>query len=144
MKISLSGLSLAALLFTGCGTEQPAAPPTDDNGDAQQNEDHGHTDNVQLGTTVLGKTPITVHRLSAIRPGAEVDIDIEAAADTPLEQTIRGWIGTESAQGSRKGRFAKMKGNKMHGHIEVPDPMPAGSKLWLQAGDETASVALDN
>jgi len=59
---------------------------------------------------------------------------------------VRAWIGVESGQGSMKGRLTKETERIVHGHIEVPDPIPASSKCWIEIeanGEERAKAVLD-
>ncbi|MEC7584236.1 MAG: hypothetical protein VYE77_07955 [Planctomycetota bacterium] len=146
MKTLLPALSLVAFTFSSCTGETPQGKPADNqqNGAAAKAADmHDGGTPVKLTPAVLGTTPITVWRTGPIAAGKQAHIDVEAAADTPLPETIRGWVGVESGKGSRKGKFEAPINNKMHGHIDVPDPMPAGSKLWLEAGELKTSVKLD-
>ena len=146
MKTLLPALALVAFTFSSCTAENPQGKPAagQQNGAAAKAADnHDEGTPVKIAATVLGTTPITVWRTGPIAAGKEAHIDVEAAADTPLPETLRGWVGIESGKGSRKGKFDAPINNKMHGHIDVPDPMPEGSKLWLEAGELKTSVSLD-
>ncbi|MEC7583432.1 MAG: hypothetical protein VYE77_03880 [Planctomycetota bacterium] len=146
MKILLPALSLVVFTFSSCTAETRQGKPEagqNNTAPAKAADNHGGGSPVQLAPAVLGTTPITVWRTGPIAAGKQAHIDIEAAADTPLPETVRGWIGIESGKGSRKGKFEAPINNKMHGHIDVPDPMPEGSKLWLEAGELKTSVKLD-
>jgi hypothetical protein len=108
--------------------------------------EHAHTERVALGDVKLGSATVAVFQLSRPAPGGEGDFDLDFPAGSKLPSTLRGWVGLESAQGALKVRFAKETDTRMHGHPEFPDPMPAGSKLWLEveeaSGTVRASVAI--
>ena len=44
---------------------------------------------------------------------------------------VRFWIGAEDAKGSVKAK-AELEKDNWHTHAEIPSPMPAGSKLWVE------------
>ena len=49
--------------------------------------------------------------------------------------------------GTTKVRFANEGESVMHGHPEVPSPLPAGSRFWIAIEEngvtQTGSVAID-
>ena len=52
---------------------------------------------------------------------------------------MRFWIGSADARGSIKARAEieiPAEPNHWHTHAEVPDPLPAGGKLWVEIEDE--------
>lgn len=112
---------------------------------APQTGDHPHGERQALGQAVLGAHTLAVFQEGALVPGKEAHIDLDVAAGQALPEVVRGWVGVESGQGSRKARFDKESATNLHGHLEVPDPLPAGSALWLEidgaAGPVRASVA---
>lgn len=113
---------------------------------APAKDDHPAGERHALGQAVLGAHTLAVFHEGALVPGEEGHIDLDVAAGATLPEVVRGWIGVESGQGSRKARFEKESATTLHGHVEVPDPLPAGSSLWLEidgtAGSVRASVAL--
>lgn len=127
-------LSLVSLL-AGCGNDpaqpagsgkpaRPAAAPADD--------DHDHGPAHPLGEIELAGHKITVTQFGDVTPGAEMSFDLDFPAGQPLPEALRGWLGIESAVGSRKVRFAKETETRMHGHPEVPKALPDGSRFWLE------------
>jgi hypothetical protein len=150
LALSAAFLS-AAFLSAACGKaddhvhgpggdqDHPPAPAAGEAG-------HAHTERTPLGEVKLGEHAVQVFRLSAIEPGKESDFDLDFAAGKPLPGTVRGWIGIESGVGSMKVRFAKETATRMHGHPEVPKPLPDGSRLWLEvetpAGAQRASLPI--
>ena len=65
-----------------------------------------------------------------IEPGAELHVELEPSGGGSPE-TIRLWVGEESGAGSLKAK-ADAHGDHLDGHVEVPDELASGAKLWLQ------------
>ncbi len=155
---SKPGVALfASFLFAACGGD-PAAQPsgTHVHADGTVHQDppkaapdadaHAHVDRQALGELKVGEHVLHVFQVvPAIEPGKEGDFDLDFAAGKPLPDAVRGWIGLESAVGSRKVRFAKETDTRMHGHPEAPSPLPDGSKLWIEieraGGADRSSIA---
>jgi hypothetical protein len=58
---------------------------------------------------------------------------------------VRFWIGSQDAKGSIKAKADiedPKQTNHWHTHAEIPEPMPAGAKLWVEieteGGEKTA------
>jgi hypothetical protein len=62
------------------------------------------------------------------------------AGSTTKAVAVRFWIGAQDAKGSIKAKaeIEDPKGdpNRWHAHAEVPNPLPAGSKLWAEIEDD--------
>ena len=59
---------------------------------------------------------------------------------------MRFWVGTEDGKGSVKGRAEEETPDNWHTHVEVPDPLPAGSKFYAEvepATGEKFTVSFD-
>jgi hypothetical protein len=115
---------------------------------AQGRADHGG-DVVELGTTTVGDFSIRASRdKGPIKPGGDAAIDVWVDGGVGKGvSAVRIWIGTQNAKGSIKAK-AEIEDGKWHTHAEVPDPMPSGSKLWVEiehnAGEKsTASFDLN-
>lgn len=96
--------------------------------------DHDHATTAPA-TTSLGTITIDGFEMEVIQEGRVV-----AGQEATFEITINGnkepkavrvWIGIESGRGSRKGKAHKHD-DKMEVHADVPDPMPEGSRLWIE------------
>lgn len=143
MKSTLAISLFATLAFVACtGETTTVAKPAGGAADAGH-ERHG--ERVALGDVKVGEHTISVFQLAKIRAGEEADFDLDFPAGKPLPGTVRGWIGVESAVGSLKIKFAKETESRMHGHPEAPNPIPAGSTLWIEidgaGGTNKVSVA---
>jgi hypothetical protein len=66
-----------------------------------------------------------------IKPGEDAPIDIWLDGGLGNAAAVRFWIGTQDAKGSIKAKAAVEDGH-WHTHGEVPDPIPADSKLWVE------------
>lgn len=148
-KLSLSLLS--TILFAACGKEPAAAHPsgthTHADGTVHKDEPAGdsHGEEVALGEVKLGDYTVQVTQAGKVEAGKEAAFELAFPKGKPMPATVRGWIGIESARGSMKGKFDKEGDAGMHGHIETPSPLPAGSKLWLEievpSGTSKTSIA---
>jgi hypothetical protein len=107
----------------------PAAKPKADH------DDHEHGDPHELGKLTLGNYTFVVTRFGDLVPGDESDFDLEFAEGTVRPPALRAWAGLESAIGSMKTRFENEGDRVMHGHVEVPKPLPDGARLWIAIED---------
>jgi len=144
MKTKFLSLLAASFLFAACGKEEHVHTPGDGHGkEAGHVNDHGgggHGAMVSLGSIQLGGVAVEVEQEGAMEPGKELGVEISFAKDKPLVGTVRAWVGVESANGSMKGKMMK-EGTALHGHLEVPKPLPEGSKIWFEVEGATASKA---
>ncbi len=151
MKTKLIPVLVASFLFAACGKEAHVHSPGDGHGkEAGHTDDHtddhaddhagGHGSMVKLGSIQLGGVAVEVSQEGTVEAGKEVGVDLSFAKGAAVPGTVRAWVGVESAAGSLK---AKLSG--MHGHLEVPKPLPEGSKFWFEvegaAGTTKASIA---
>ena len=130
--------------MTPPGGAKPAVAKKDDHG--HEGHDHaaeeksasgGHAGHggevIPLGTAKVGAFEVRASRDKGdIKPGgdAPVDVWIDGGVGKGVT-TVRFWIGTEDAKGSIKAK-ADIEDGKWHTHTEVPSPIPAGSKLWVE------------
>jgi hypothetical protein len=149
MKLKFCIGLFSALVFAACGDDGHSHTPGDghDHPAGQGGEaGHEHAAATALGEVTVGTYKIKVARGNAIEPGKEAEIDLTFADGVALPGTVRGWIGIESAVGSMKAKFGKEGPSGMHAHLEVPAPLPEGSKLWLEieaaSGTSKGSLAL--
>jgi hypothetical protein len=142
----------ALVVFAACKKDAPVPPDPHDHPGGTVHPDepaghvHEHTERIALGDVKVGDLTISVFQvIPRIEAGKEGDFDLDFPAGKPLPGIVRGWIGAESGQGSMKAKFEKETATRMHGHPEAPQPIPAGSMLWLEVetagGTSKASLA---
>ncbi len=88
---------------------------------------------IALGTSKFGAFEVRASRDKGdIKPGGDAPIDVWIDGGVGKGVTVvRFWIGAEDAKGSIKAK-ADIEDGKWHTHVEIPSPMPAGSKLWIE------------
>ena len=96
---------------------------------------HGesHGDPHPLGKVVVGGIEFDVTQLGDVEAGGEAAFEIALPAGASPPGTVRAWIGVESSVGSRMARLEAEDGH-LHAHLEVPAPLPADGRLWLEVG----------
>ncbi|GMU84596.1 MAG: hypothetical protein IPM64_16775 [Phycisphaerales bacterium] len=105
--------------------------------------DGAHGPSIELGeATVNGMKVKAARDAGDIKPGGDAAIDVWVDGGLGNAAAVRFWIGTEDAKGSIKSK-AEVEDGKWHTHAEVPDPLPAGSKVWveIEGKDGKKSVA---
>lgn len=151
----LSVVSLAALALPlgGCEKAEPAKPAVG-SGTPAKADDHapgapkapasGHG----VAVIALGEQAIGPFNAKATRDegqivaGKDAPIDVTvtpAAGATAKAVAVRFWIGTQDAKGSVKAKAEienASEPNRWHVHAEIPNPMPAESKLWVEIEDD--------
>jgi hypothetical protein len=131
MKTPLSYLT-AAVLLLGCSddkaTGQPNTPANASGG--AMPDDHG-VERSLGNLTVAGHTfEVIVGELKADLP-----VDLVWPAGKQRAEIARAWVGVESGKGSMKARLNKEGKSVLHNHVDVPKPIPEGSKLWIEIED---------
>lgn len=160
--ILIAALSLAPLAavttLTGCEEKKPAAKPAkaDDHG-----HDHGPSGEhaapkpghggpvIALGEQTIGNfTAKATRDAGQIVAGKDAPIDVTitpVSGATTKAAAVRFWIGTQDAKGSVKAK-AEIEDpkdpNRWHVHAEIPNPMPAGSKLWVEIEDDKGATSV--
>jgi hypothetical protein len=141
---SLAGLSACEEKKTPAQAPAPTNAPKP----ADHNAGHGGTV-VQLGTSTIGGFEIKATRDEGqIVAGKDAPIDVTvttAPGATAKVTAVRFWIGTEDAKGSVKAKAEienPAEPNRWHTHAEVPNPLPAGSKLWVEVEDDKGGKSM--
>lgn len=162
---ALSLAPIAALnILTGCEEKKPAAAPST----TTKADDHGHDHGAGGGhedpghghggaVVALGEQTIGSFSAKATCEEGQIVAGKDAAIDVTLTPTgagggtagkvvaVRLWIGTQDAKGSVKAK-AELEDpkdpNHWHVHAEVPNPMPADSKLWVEIEDDKGGTAV--
>jgi hypothetical protein len=125
--------------------EAPAGGKTSGTSGAKpgdKHDDHGHGPTVELGSTAIGSFQAKASRDGGITAGEEAAVDLWVTASAGAKiGAVRAWIGTQDAKGSTKAKMELEKDN-YHNHVEVPKPLPEGSKLWVELEDDKGVKAL--
>lgn len=106
-----------------------------DGDDHDHKDGHGHGPKTELGSQSAGGMTIVAAREGDVTAGKEATFDITVTGGAGKPAAVRAWVGTQDGKGSIKGK-AEAEGDGWHVHAEVPKPLPAGSKLWVEV--ETA------
>ncbi len=151
----------AVSTLTGCEDKKPAtSSPGSTGASGKKADDHGHDhDHDHAGSTPLapghggpvidlGEQVIGTFSAKATRDqgdivagkDAPIDVSITPAAGSALKTiAVRFWIGTQDAKGSAKAKAEiedAKNPNRWHTHVEIPSPLPAGSKLYVEIEDD--------
>lgn len=153
-SVLLAGLGAVLLFVPMVGCEEKAEParPAPTGGAAKpaasdpapakadDGHDHGHGPATALGEQTAGGLTVKATREGELKPGGDAAFDISVGGPTkPV--AVRIWVGTQDGKGSVKSK-ADAEKDGWHAHAEVPDPLPTGSKLWVEVELEKAEKLL--
>ena len=132
----------AASTTPGAASTTPgAASTTPGSADTTHGDGHSHGATTELGEQDAGGFKIKASRDGDVKAGTDAAIDVWVNGGK-AGSSVRFWIGTEDAKGSVKAK-AEVEVDHWHTHAEVPDPLPAGSKLWVEVeGDGGAKTVV--
>jgi hypothetical protein len=149
--VALLGLVAAAGILPGCGGDDHGHDHADGDhehdhagdgkpasGDAHAHDhEHDHANLVALGESPAGRHVVTLALDGTVKAGAETgfDVAVKSADGAPRVAAIRVWIGTEDGAGSLRAK-AEVEGTGWHAHVEAPDPVPAGSRVWVEIEED--------
>ena len=143
-KTFVSLLVVGMLVIAACDQKAPAPaePKAQQNkkADCHDEHDHGAGPPIELGVaTAAGFTIKAARDNFPIKPACDAPTDVWITGGSAKVKAVRFWIGTEDAKGSIKA-LAEIENpaepNHWHTHAEIPDPIPAGSKLWVEVEAE--------
>ncbi len=145
--LALTTLTIPLSLL-GCSDDTPqSANATKTQG--SQSSDNAHTAGhggsvISLGDTSIGSFNVLATRDEGlIIAGKDAPIDVTVTPISGSDETVvavRFWIGTDDAIGSMKARAEienPAEPNRWHTHADVPNPIPTGSKLWVEIESDT-------
>lgn len=165
-KASKSSLGVGTMVVAcafavgACEKKAPTTPPkpvataTDDHG---HSHDDGHTHDAPAahapghggGVIALGEQAIGPFTVKATRDVGEIIAGKDSPIDTTITPTgtakvaaVRFWIGTEDGKGSVKAKADienPKEPTRWHTHAEIPNPLPEGSKIWVEIEDDAGA-----
>ena len=103
-----------------------------------------HPNRIDLGSKKVAGLDLKAMQDEPVKAGGEGAFDLIITGGKP--KAVRFWVGTEDGKGSVKGRAEEETPDNWHTHVEVPDPLPAGSKFYAEvepATGEKFTVSFD-
>jgi len=125
-----------AVLSAGCGDESTspaggsAADTTAGSSAAAPTTAASEHGRIPIGETSQAGLRLVATQDAPVKPGGEGAFDVVITGGKP--NAVRFWVGTESGEGSVKAKAEEETTDNWHTHVEIPDPLPAGSKLWVE------------
>lgn len=101
--------------------------------------DHGHGEGGAIGTATIGAWSVTVS--GEVKAGSEAHLDIKLSGSAAKPAAVRVWIGSQDGKGAMKQK-ADGDGAEFHAHADVPNPIPANAKLWIEIDDGKGGKAV--
>ncbi|MEZ0263862.1 MAG: hypothetical protein ACAI43_03975, partial [Phycisphaerae bacterium] len=151
---SFAVLATAAAMLAGCKDDSKPQPPTGSQGGATnataptgtaatpaKPEKDEHPNQVALGETTVGGLKLKAMQDEPIKAGGEgaFDLLITGYPAGGKPKAVRFWVGVESGDGSTKAKAEEETPDNWHTHVEVPKPIPAGSKFWAEVEPATGA-----
>lgn len=129
-------LSLPVLFLVACGGKEGHDNDKGHGEEGHQETNHegggdDHGESHALGKMKAHGREFSIVQLGDIHAGEEGAVEIEFASAADRIATTRAWIGIESGNGSTKAKLDLEGTTTLHGHIDVPSPLPSDSQLWF-------------
>ncbi len=104
---------------------------------------HAHGKAETVGSVDISVYKVAVSASGAIAAGKEWHVELRLNPDQPVPKAIRVWVGAENGRGSVKAKAEAEKDAKGEygAHVEVPNPIPADSKLWISIEPDNGQTA---
>ncbi len=132
--------TLSAAVFACIALSAPLTAADDHAGHDHTKHNHGKA--VALGEVKAGEQRLLVSGSGTVAPGKSWPVELHLKPDLPAPTAIRLWVGLETGRGSVKARAEAEKNAKGEyaAHVEIPNPIPADSMLWLSIESANESV----
>src|SRR5688500_15625730 len=115
----------------GGGASAPAMPVPA----ATQPAASGEHNRLPIGQQTMSGLKLVATMDEPVKPGGEGAFDVVITGGKP--KAVRFWVGTEDAKGSVKAKADEEAPDNWHAHAEAPDPLPHGSKYWVEVEPTT-------
>ena len=148
LKLIFAAAFTASVAIAGCDRDKNATspPPAGGRPSTQPVKDQHEEKTVALGSQSAGGLTVKVSG-SGLEAGDTAHLDVEVSgAEKP--KAVRAWVGNETATDAVKDKVKdeQLASGDYHMHVDVPEPLPAGSKLWIEfetaAGTQKVSFDL--
>ncbi len=141
-KLLIAALVGVAAVTAGCKEESKTAgpvPSTQSGTAAEVPKAAGHN-RIALGETTVGSLKLVATMDEPVKAagGGEGAFDLVITGGKP--KAVRFWVGNESGDGSVKAKAEEETTDNWHTHAEVPDPLPPGSKFWVEVEPQTGEM----
>ena len=144
-RVFLIGTILAsAAVLAGCkeetsttstpGPQAPTTPAVTQPG-TKAPDSEAHPNRIELGSKSVAGLDLKAMQDGPVKAGGEGAFDLVITGGKP--KAVRFWVGTEDGKGSVKARAEEETPGNWHTHVEVPDPLPAGSKFYAEVEPAT-------
>ena len=90
---------------------------------------------IPIGETTQAGLKLVATMDAPVKPGGEGAFDVVITGGKP--KAVRFWVGTGDAKGSVKAKAEEETPGNWHTHAEVPDPLPPGSRFWVEVEPQT-------
>ncbi|MEM1423900.1 MAG: hypothetical protein AAGH64_07835 [Planctomycetota bacterium] len=136
-----AGLSLSALLLSGCAerddaSDESSAHHHDHDHDHGRDHAHGHHhhDEAPIGTAMIGEAEVEVAQSHGdLAPGKMLAIAVKLPDSQGGGVKVRAWVGTEDRSGSEVGEGEYAPSHDDYDvHVRTPDPLPEGAMWWIE------------
>ncbi|HYC78294.1 MAG TPA: hypothetical protein VEI02_11770 [Planctomycetota bacterium] len=128
---------LLATALGGCGDHDHPHPHPHSESPAPQAPASGHHSGkvIDLGTASAGPFHLHVTRDEApLKEGGVAPVDVRVTPHAGVT-AVRLWIGAADGAGALKVKAEiedAKEPNRFHNHVEVPQPLPADAKLYVE------------
>ena len=139
---ALAATLVALLGLSACGPESDSTPKKTPEKASESHEGekehadedkHGHAgEKHALGQATVGSYVVNTTQIGDADPGAEAVFEIVVSGGDTSDLAVRLWIGTEDGKGSMKQKAGSEEAGHYHCHVDVPDSLSQGSKLWVE------------
>lgn len=119
---------VSTALLAGCGGEKAATPAAPSGSGAKSDLPQPSYEIPMRNFASVKIGPYDVQPMfeEEIKDG-HYNIKIEGGE----VKAVRLWVGPEDASGVMVAKTA-IENDYQHGHVELPDPIPADAKLWIE------------
>ena len=144
-SLLIAALVGVAALSSGCNKEEDKSQSgagqgtSSASGSPQSNPTPEKQHNrLPLGEKTVGELKLVATMDAPVKPGGEGAFDVVITGGKP--KAVRFWVGTETAEGSVKAKADEETTDNWHTHAEVPNPLPPGSKFWVEVEPPTGGT----